>query len=153
MIIGLTLPRVTSLRKPRITPKNAGVGRVARMSDESWKECSEAWERVRWARRRKFSTAKDAADALGMKGGTYRAYERPPGSTKWSVLDHTYAGQFADKFKVRWEWLLQGEGAPYKESKQAALERVTRALLGATDEQADAAAELVERILGTGTSG
>lgn len=74
---------------------------------------AETWERLRWARVRRFETAEAAAESLGVKPGTYRAFERQPGSSKSIRLDHQNAARFAKKFNVRWEWLLLGEGVPW----------------------------------------
>lgn len=83
-----------------------------------WREVTESWERLIWARER-WQTARgvkpsksDAADALGMKFGTYAAYEREPGQSKHTVMDHQHAISFARKFKCDWVWLLTGEGSP-----------------------------------------
>ncbi len=124
------------------------------MSDESWRNLKEPWERVRWARARKFGTAKDAADALGIKPGTYGGYERPAGSSRSVPLKHQLAAKLGNKFKVDWKWLLTGEGAPFKDKvKDQALERIARAIETGSDEEVEYAAELVERLLGTGTHG
>ena len=56
------------------------------MADNSWKDL-ELWERVKWARSRRFANAVAAARALGMEPGTYRCYERGPGSAKFIPLD------------------------------------------------------------------
>lgn len=69
------------------------------------------WERVRWARvEAGFQTGKSAADSLGMKAGTYQAYERSPDASLHIAIDHQVAARLARKFKVRWEWLLTGQG-------------------------------------------
>ncbi|MEJ0067379.1 MAG: helix-turn-helix transcriptional regulator [Caulobacteraceae bacterium] len=81
------------------------------MADTSWQDL-EIWDRVKWARSRRFRSATEAAGALGMKEGTYRCYERGPGSAKFIALDYRHAQMFARLFKVRWEWLLDGVGRP-----------------------------------------
>lgn len=81
------------------------------MADTSWQDL-EPWDRVKWARSRHYRSAIDAAVALGMKDGTYRCYERGPGSAKFITLDYKHAQLFARQFKVRWEWLLDGVGRP-----------------------------------------
>ena len=88
------------------------------MADHSWKHL-ERWERVKWARSRRFASAVAAAEALGMKDGTYRCYERGPGSAKYITLDYKYAREFAREFKVRWEWLLDDLGAPWLSEEDA----------------------------------
>jgi transcriptional regulator with XRE-family HTH domain len=68
---------------------------------------------VKWARSRQFRSAIAAAAALGIKDGTYRCYERGPESAKFIRLDYKHAKKFAQLFKVRWEWLLDGVGEPW----------------------------------------
>jgi transcriptional regulator with XRE-family HTH domain len=82
------------------------------MADNSWKNL-ELWERVKWARSRRFASASAAAAAVGMKEGTYRCYERGPESAKFIPLEYKHARAFAKEFKVRWEWLLDGLGEPW----------------------------------------
>ena len=78
----------------------------------------ETWERLTWARTKWQSSlgvkpsVRAAAQALAMKEGTYAAYERSPGTSKFTVLDHERAMQFGRKYKVSWVWLLTGEGSP-----------------------------------------
>jgi transcriptional regulator with XRE-family HTH domain len=88
------------------------------MANNSWKHL-ELWERVKWARSRRFASAVAAAAALGMKDGTYRCYERGPDSAKHITLDYKYAREFARVFEVRWEWLLDGLGAPWLNQEDA----------------------------------
>ena len=82
------------------------------MADNSWRNL-ELWERVKWARAHRFESASAAAEALGMKEGTYRCYERGPESAKFINLEYKHARLFAREFKVRWEWLLDGLGEPW----------------------------------------
>jgi transcriptional regulator with XRE-family HTH domain len=82
------------------------------MADNSWKNL-EVWERVKWARERRYRTASIAAEAMGIKEGTYRCYERGPDSAKFIALEYKHAKAFAREFKVRWEWLLDGLGEPW----------------------------------------
>lgn len=82
------------------------------MADSSWRNL-ELWDRVKWSRQRVFESAAAAAESLGMKEGTYRCYERGPDSAKFIRLDYDHAKQFAQAFKVRWEWLLDGTGEPW----------------------------------------
>ncbi|HXQ16836.1 MAG TPA: helix-turn-helix transcriptional regulator [Caulobacteraceae bacterium] len=88
------------------------------MADNSWKHL-ELWDRVKWARSRRFASAIAAAVALDMKDGTYRCYERGPGSAKFIPLDYKHAKLFAQLFKVRWEWLLDGLGEPWLTEEDA----------------------------------
>lgn len=88
------------------------------MANNSWKHL-ELWDRVKWARSRHFASAVAAAEALGMKDGTYRCYERGPDSAKHITLDYKYAREFARVFEVRWEWLLDGLGEPWLNEEDA----------------------------------
>lgn len=89
------------------------------MSDETWRDLREPWQRLQWARRHwqaasgSALTARAAAESLGMKEDTYSAYERRPDASKATPLTHQRAIQFGRKFKVRWEWLLTGDGEPW----------------------------------------
>jgi len=82
------------------------------MTDDSWRHL-ELWDRVKWARLRRYESASAASEALGMKEGTYRCYERGPDSAKFIRLEYKHAKLFAREFKVRWEWLLDGLGEPW----------------------------------------
>lgn len=66
-------------------------------------------KRLRWARERdgRYKTATDAARAFGWPVSTYLGHEngdRSPSRLK--------AKQYAKAYRVRWEWLLEGDGAP-----------------------------------------
>lgn len=117
-----------------------------------WHDLEGTWDRLRWARKTKFETAQDFVSSLGVprvSPGTYRAYEREPGSSKHIPLDHQNAIRFGRKLGIRWEWLLLGEGAPYpttaKERIDAAVDQV-----GPDAQEAIAAAveALVNRLAG-----
>jgi transcriptional regulator with XRE-family HTH domain len=82
------------------------------MADNSWRNL-EPWERVKWARARRYPSGTVAAKALGMEAGTYRCYERGPEASKFIPLEYKHAKAFAREFKVRWEWLLDGLGEPW----------------------------------------
>jgi transcriptional regulator with XRE-family HTH domain len=82
------------------------------MADDSWRNL-ELWNRVKWARKQRFESASAAADALGMKEGTYRCYERGPDSAKFIRLEYQHAKVFAREFRVKWDWLLDGVGQPW----------------------------------------
>lgn len=57
-----------------------------------------------------FERAKDAADSLGIKPGTYRTYERglEDGGREPPISE---IQRMARKFKVSWIWLVSGDGA------------------------------------------
>lgn len=83
-----------------------------------WQDLEGTWDRLRWARTRWQekagigSSAVAAAESLGIKPGTYRGYERRPGSSKAIALTDQTAPPLAKKFGVSWIWLLTGEGSP-----------------------------------------
>lgn len=86
--------------------------------DDRWTSLTEPHDRLRWARVQ-WQEAKGikpdagaAAESLGIKPHTYRAYERRPDSSKHTRLDDQRAIQFSRKFGVNWIWLLTGEGSP-----------------------------------------
>lgn len=119
------------------------------MDDSSWVGLREPHERLRWARKRAgFETMRAAAEALGFENeNTYSAYEREPGASKHTPLDHQRAIQFARKFKVPWEWLLVGEGSPFQERLTPAQERALAAMRGASEEDQERAAAAIEGFL------
>lgn len=154
------LPKVTWLYKRKITRCNVTVSNVLWMTvnDESWRDLEGGHQRLRWARKRwqavsgsSGGTAKDAADSLGMKDGTYRAYERPPEASKHTPLDDQAAIRFARKFKVSWTWLLTGEGSPYDEQVTPQMERAIKAMAALSDEAQKAIADMAEAFAATRT--
>jgi len=68
-------------------------------------DMSTPFDRLRAARKRHFSSARQAAAALGLPPSTYAAHEN--GQNTFDVDD---AKRYAAKFKVRWEWLLDDDG-------------------------------------------
>lgn len=120
--------------------------------DEDWAQLKEPWERVRWARSRVFETAEAAAAAVHMRGGTYRLYERQPGaSSKTATLTFDKAILFARRFKVRWEWLLQGAGVPYRSvsdlQQRTPLDRVISAFEAVPEGERERMADSIEGLL------
>lgn len=80
---------------------------------ESWRLLRHPWERLRWARlnRTEFQRAKDAAESLGIKPGTYRTYEYDPNDNgREPPLSELQ--RIAKKFKVSWVWIASGQGSP-----------------------------------------
>jgi len=70
---------------------------------------TEMHERLIWARKEAgYETAREAADALGIKEPTYMGHENGFRGFKSS------AETYARKFKVNLEWLLTGRGNPRK---------------------------------------
>lgn len=117
--------------------------------DETWKSAEGTWGRLKWARLQKFETAKDAAIAFGVEVGTYRAYEREPGSSKHTPLGHQHAAHFAKRLGIRWEWLLSGEGIPWRDPDEIK-DRVLQALDNAPPERRAAIADAIESLLKAG---
>lgn len=60
-----------------------------------------------------FSTAADAAEALGVKYPTYAGHENGSSGFRAETGEH-----YAKKFKVRYEWLMRGIG-PMKADAQS----------------------------------
>lgn len=130
----------------------ASLWRMAR--DPTWQNCEGTWGRLKWARLQRYANAKDAAIAFGVEPGTYRAYEREPGSSKHIPLDHQSALHFGRRLGVRWEWLLVGDGAPWIDEDENR-ERVMRAYDQVPKNRRAEIAEAIERLLipRTGTDG
>lgn len=83
------------------------------MKARPWTNLKEPWERLVWAREQRYASAAEAARALAMKEGTYRAYERRPDASKATRLDYEAAKLFGRRFSVSWTWLLSGSGTPH----------------------------------------
>jgi phage repressor protein C with HTH and peptisase S24 domain len=66
-------------------------------------------DRLKWARRTKtqYKTATEAARAFGWPVSTYLGHENGDRSPSRDT-----AKKYARAYKVRWEWLLEGDGAP-----------------------------------------
>lgn len=114
-------------------------------SDESWRHHNEPWARLKWARQKKFGTAEDGAAAVGMKGHTYRAYERQPDSSKHIPLTYETAFHFANRFGVRWEWLMEGRGEPWREP--GPLDKLIKRLNEIPPDRQEAVAEAIDALL------
>jgi len=117
--------------------------------DDTWRNTVGTWDRLKWARLKKWPTAKEAAEALGVNVNTYRAYERQPESSKHTPLDHVHAGHFAKRMGVRWEWLLLGTGAPWIDPDEHR-ERILSAYDNAPQDRREAIATAIEQLLKTG---
>jgi hypothetical protein len=117
------------------------------MTEDGWQELREPWERLRWSRARRFEAAKDAAESMGMKPDTYRAYEREPGTSKHTQLDHQSAIRFGRKFGVRWEWLLIGQGTPSDDEDEGPGSRVRAAMRSVPRDEQEAIADAVEALV------
>lgn len=126
------------------------------MDESAWSRLREANDRIRWARLRwqtaqgGATTAKAAADSLGMQENTYTAYERPE-TGKHTKLDHQRAIQFGRKFQTNWVWLLTGEETPFERTE--AQDRAMKAMASVPPARQELIAETVEALAKTGTGG
>jgi hypothetical protein len=148
-----TLPIVTRQRKQEITPGNVTFGNIRSMEITNWSELENQWERLKWARLRwqaklgVSDNASAAAESLGIKPGTYRAYERPAGGEQKNIaLSFEHAQKIARKFGVSWVWLLSGEGAPYEAPATEPILRINNTVRSLDLQQQIAVAEIVERL-------
>ena len=141
-----------------MTRRYVTIGNVSRM-DARLETLREPWERVMWARMRWQEkagirpNATAAAESLGMKQHTYKAYERPETASKHTDLDHTRAVQFGRKFGVSWRWLLSGEGSPDDQSiaELTPIEsRIIDAVRAAPEARRTAVADAIEQLLKSG---
>lgn len=140
--------------KPFVTPSAVPLGNFGGMAKVDWRELDGGWARLKWARmnRSPFETAEAAAESMGMKAGTYRAYERPPDASKHIAVDHQAAAKFGKKFKVNWIWLLTGEGSPDDSAMSPAQERIMQATTGASEDDLERAATVIEALLNKGAA-
>lgn len=146
-----TLLAVTCAGKSEITRGNVTAGNLFLMENDdlSWTRLDESWERLRWARERKFSTAKQMAEAMGMSDGTYRPYEREPGTSKHTPLNYQKAVAYAAKLGVRWEWLLNRQGKPWIEESPG--ERAKRLIESQPPERQEGVVAAIEQLLKAGS--
>ena len=111
------------------------------------------WERLKWARERyeqregKDNSKLIAANAMGIKEGTYNAYERTPDSSKHIPLQHEQAIKFGRKLKCSWIWLLTGFGDPDDLELDDVENRVIRAIRDQPEDKREAIAEAIEGFL------
>lgn len=150
------LVEITTRNRPssnEIAPRNVTGRNLPCMADERWRGLSEPWERLRWARSQRFETVKDGAVHVGMRPNTYSAYERRPDSSKHSQMDHQQAMHFANRFKVRWEWLLLGKGEPYEAKDEPPptepMVRALKVMRGVSPAQQEAIATAIEALART----
>ena len=150
---------VTNARKHFLTHGYVPFGNVPGMddrSDTSWSQKVEPWDRLAWARARIYPTPTEAARRMGYQPHTYAAYERPLGASKHIDFDSTIAADLAKKLKVRWEWLLRGEGPPWPDQSRKltpAQQRALDALEGRPQEDQERIVAAIEMLVRTGTGG
>lgn len=122
--------------------------------ETDWSDLHEPHERLRWARiRAGYPTARAAAESLGMKEGTYSAFEREPGSSRSRMLDHQSAMRFGRKYKVAWEWLLTGKKSPLTGAVTEAQEQVLSTMAEVSEAKQKEIAAVVAAMAATGTDG
>ena len=158
-----TLPPVTRAATENVTHSDVTYGNFGGMAiedDLAWTRLTRAWERLAWARLRRaeFPTQQAFADAVGMKRGAYRLYEQDPARGKASALSADKAIEFARRLRVRWQWLLLGEGAPWPEDEAGrkwspSTQRVAEMIESASEADQERIAAVVEAMLRTGTGG
>jgi hypothetical protein len=147
-----TLPRVIMLGQHKITRGDVPNGNVLAMKAR-WQDLEGTWDRLRWARMRwqerngVSPSAVAAAESLGLKPGTYRAYERQPDSSKHIALDHQTVQPLAKKFGVSWTWLLTGEGSPDETVLTPNEQRLINAYREAPEARQTAVADAIEQLL------
>ena len=82
---------------------------------------------------------------------TYAAYERDPdGSSKHIKLGFDQARAWADLLDVRWEWLLRGDGLPWRDDYGERAKQLVEGL--PADRQAEFV-QALEVLARTGTGG
>ena len=118
-------------------------------SDLRWQHLEEKWQRLLWARETAgYGSAAAFARAIREKEHTYKAYERDPGnSTKATEIDYVRAVAWSSKLDVRWEWLLNNEGLPWRDeavSGDTAAARLSRLLAGEPPEEQERVLQMVE---------
>lgn len=80
-------------------------------------------DRLKWARERAgFETPTDAARSRGWIVSTYLGHENGD-----RIPSRAKAKKYAKAFKVRWEWILEGEGTP----TDKAVQTIVRGYVGA----------------------
>ena len=123
--------------------------------DFSWVNLDEPWQRLRWARSRKYDSASAFATAIGMKVGTYINHEREPGMSRNTALTAEKAMTFAKRLKVRWEWLFDGSGEPWlTDPDETPRARILRAIDGKDPDEQERIAAAIEAFAGrSGTRG
>jgi hypothetical protein len=86
-----------------------------------------------------------------MNPHTYAAYERDPDSPSKSIdLDFEHAREWSDALDVRWEWLLEGHGLPWRDDNG---ERAKRLIESVPADRQEAVLQALELLIGTGTNG
>lgn len=144
---------VTLLGKRNVTRGGVTFGNMSGMdtSDTRWANCTEGWQRLRWARSQAGLTQDAFAQSVGMKRTAYIKYEAQPGGNTGHVpLKFEQARPWAKRLKVRWEWLLNGEGLPWVDEPDYSppVEKVAEIMNQQSPEEQERILSMVELLVG-----
>lgn len=123
------------------------------MDDNSWEDLEEVPDRLKWSRIRwqkslgLAANAEAAAESVGIKPVTYRAYERRSDGSKSIELGVSTIIRLAKKFGVSWVWLASGEGSPFDQPVTGPAAQVADAMRRADPDRQKLAADLALRVL------
>ena len=123
------------------------------MDDGSWATLKEPWQRLQWARRYwqtqsgGATTARAAAESLGIAENTYSAYERSDErpESKHIPLTHQRAIEFGNKFKINWVWILTGDETPF--TRTPAQQRAIELLASIPADTQEEAVDIMETVI------
>lgn len=94
---------------------------VSTMHNEDWRGLKTEAERLQWARRTAgFENATEAAEALGMTGSAASTYYGHEGGSR-SLM--RAGARYAEFFRVSFDWLMRGKGAPRPQARRSANDR------------------------------
>jgi transcriptional regulator with XRE-family HTH domain len=117
--------------------------------DDGWRRADEFADRLRWARTRmRFERAGDAAEALSIKPGTYRTYERRK-ADGGRLPPLPEIQRIARKLGVDWPWLATGDGRPDSEptTRDDRVARFVELLLDVPADRQDDAISAAEAVI------
>lgn len=122
-------------------------------ADNDWTGLTEPWQRLVWARERRFPSQAAFARKIGMRPNTYGFHERDPAEyAKATDLSYDKAVEWAPVLEVRWEWLLNRQGEPWPDTGPVTPRaRILRAVDRVSDPAEQARlADAIEALTGTG---
>lgn len=145
---GHKITRRNQIAQASRLPARSLLSVISLRMETTWTQAEESWERLKWARiNAGFTTATAAAESLGLRKDTYTAYERAPGSSKHTQLDHQMAIKAGRKYRVSWTWLLVGDGTPFDKPSNAHQQRAIQAMATVPEEKQAALAEAIEALV------